>query len=72
MLLHRGLLTVELSFGMVIPVLAERHRVIAAGVGPLDPRRIERVHVFGFSLGELMTYELLASPPGSGSAGGGV
>ena len=28
-LLHGGLLTVELSFGSVIPVLAEHHRVIA-------------------------------------------
>ena len=28
-LLHGGLLTIELSFGVVIPVLAEHHRVIA-------------------------------------------
>jgi pimeloyl-ACP methyl ester carboxylesterase len=28
-LLHGGLLTIELSFGSVIPALAERHRVIA-------------------------------------------
>jgi pimeloyl-ACP methyl ester carboxylesterase len=28
-LLHGGLLTIELSFGHVIPLLAERHRVIA-------------------------------------------
>src|SRR5579871_2513998 len=28
-LLHGGLLTIELSFGSVIPVLAEHHRVIA-------------------------------------------
>src|SRR4051812_1614953 len=31
-LLHGGLLTVELSFGQVIPVLAEHHRVIAVEV----------------------------------------
>ncbi len=31
-LLHGGLLTIELNFGSVIPVLAECHRVVGVGL----------------------------------------
>jgi pimeloyl-ACP methyl ester carboxylesterase len=81
-LLHGGLLTIELSFGTMIPVLARQYRLIAVElqghgrtadtdrpmtfgrlaadvVGLLDLLGIERVDVFGFSLGGLTTYQML-------------
>ena len=86
-LLHGGLVTIELSFGVALPVLAEHHRVIAVElqahgrtadidrplafdllaadvVALLDHLGIERADVFGFSLGGLVTYELLIAHPG--------
>jgi pimeloyl-ACP methyl ester carboxylesterase len=85
-LLHGGLLTIELSFAAVIPVLAQNRRVVAVElqghgrtadidrpmtfehlasdvVGLLDQLGIERTDVFGFSLGGLVTYQLLLGHP---------
>src|SRR6266704_2309743 len=48
-LLHGGLMTIELNFGIALPVLAERHRVIAVELqghgrtGDVD-RRPNRAH----------------------------
>jgi pimeloyl-ACP methyl ester carboxylesterase len=85
-LLHGGLMTIELNFGIALPALAERHRVIAVElqghgrtadvarpptfpdfaadvVALLDHLEIERVDLFGFSLGGLTAYELAISYP---------
>jgi pimeloyl-ACP methyl ester carboxylesterase len=86
-LLHGGLLTIDLSFRTVIPVLARRHRLIAVElqghgrtadtdrsmtfeylaadvVSLLDHLGIEKVDLFGFSLGGLTTYQLLLGHQG--------
>ena len=85
-LLHGGLHTIDLSFGVVIPALVEHHRIIAVElqahgrtadidrpmtfealaadvVGLLDHLGIDRADVFGFSLGGLVTYQLLIAHP---------
>jgi pimeloyl-ACP methyl ester carboxylesterase len=86
-LLHGGLMTVELNFGAFIPTLSEHRRVIAVElqgngrtadtarpmsfgqfaadvVGLLDHLDIDHADVFGFSLGGLVTYQLLVDHPG--------
>jgi pimeloyl-ACP methyl ester carboxylesterase len=85
-LLHGGLLTIDLTFGPVLAELAKDHRLIgielqghghtadvdreftladlaADVVGVLDHLGIERADVFGFSLGGLVTMELLTGHP---------
>ncbi len=85
-LLHGGLLTIDLTFGPVQAELAKGRRVIGVElqghghtadvdreftladlasdvVGVLDHLGIERADVFGFSLGGLVTMELLTGHP---------
>jgi len=85
-LLHGGLLTIDLTFGPVLAELAKDRRVIGVElqghghtadadreftladlasdvVGVLDHLGIERADVFGFSLGGLVTMELLTGHP---------
>jgi pimeloyl-ACP methyl ester carboxylesterase len=85
-LLHGGLLTIDLTFGPVLAELAKGRRVIGIElqghghtadvdreftladlasdvVGVLDHLGLDRVDVFGFSLGGLVTMELLTGHP---------
>lgn len=85
-LLHGGLLTIDLTFGPVLAELAKGRRLIGVElqghghtadvdreftladlasdvVGVLDHLGIERADVFGFSLGALVSLELLTGHP---------
>jgi pimeloyl-ACP methyl ester carboxylesterase len=85
-LLHGGLLTIDLTYGPALAELAKERRVIGIElqghghtadvdreftladlasdvVGVLDHLGIERADVFGFSLGGLVTMELLTGHP---------
>src|SRR5216684_1913237 len=63
-LLHGGMLTIDLSFATLIPALAGEHQLIGVEMqGHGRTAGIDRAHVFGHSMGGAVTLELGVNHP---------